>query len=112
MALIKGMTVQLYEKTLTGYDAFNAPLYAEEPIDIDNVLVTPVEAEDVISDQQLYGKTVVYELCIPKGDTHVWEDKKVGFWGNIYRTVGFTRRYIEENVPLEWNAKIRVERYG
>jgi len=60
----------------------------------------------------LYGKTVVYELCIPKGDTHVWEDKKVGFWGNIYRTVGFTRRYIEENVPLEWNAKIRVERYG
>lgn len=112
MALIKGVTVQLYEKTQTGTDDFNAPIYTEVPVDVENVLITPVEDEDVIRDLQLYGKKVIYELCIPKGDTHVWEDRKVGFWGCLYKTVGFSRQYIDANVPLEWNKKIRVERYG
>ena len=112
MALIKGITVTLYEKTLSGVDDFNAPVYTETPVQVENVLVTPVSAEDVINELQLYGKRAVYELSIPKGDTHEWEDRTVEFFGHKWRTFGFCREWIEENLPLSWNKKIKVERYG
>ena len=111
-SMIKGISVVLYQTTQTGVDAFNAPIYSEEPVTIDNVLVSPVSTEDIVSDLQMYGKHSVYELCIPKGDAHVWEDRKVSFFGGIWKTFGFSRQWIEENVPLDWNRKIRVERYG
>lgn len=112
MALIKGITVTLYEKTLSGVDGFNAPIYTETAVLVENVLITPVSSEDVINDLQLYGKRAVYELSIPKGDDHVWEDRNVEFFGHKWKTFGFCREWIEENVPLNWNKKIKVERYG
>lgn len=111
-SLIKGITVTLYEKIQTGTDDFNAPVYEEESVAVDNVLACPVSAEDIASDLQLYGKRAVYELCIPKGDTHNWEDKRVDFFGHSWRTFGFPKEYIEGMVPMDWNRKIRVERYG
>ena len=111
-SMIKGIPVTLYLTTKTGVDAFNAPVYSEEPVTVDNVLVTPVSAEDVISGVQLYGKHAVYELCIPKEDSHNWEDKTVEFFGQKWRTFGFQQQWIPENVPLSWNMKVKVERYG
>ena len=37
--MIHGITVRLYVKSQTGTDAFNAPVHAETPIDVPNVLV-------------------------------------------------------------------------
>ena len=37
--MIRGMTVVLYVRTQTGTDAFNAPIYAEHPVEVENVLV-------------------------------------------------------------------------
>lgn len=102
----------LYQPTQTGVDAFNAPVYSEKAVTIDNVLVTPVSTEDILSGIQLYGKHAVYELCIPKGDTHDWENKTVEFFGQKWRTIGFAAEYISANLPLDWNRKIKVERYG
>lgn len=110
--MIKGITVTLYERAQTGTDAFGAPVYTESPVTVENVLVTPMAETDVISDMQLYGKRSEYELSIPKGDTHVWEDRRVEFFGKSWRTFQFSREWIEANVPLRWNRKIRVERYG
>ena len=75
MAAIQGITVILYDRVKTGTDAFNAPVYAESPTGVKNVLVCPVSTEDIITDLQLYGKRAEYELCIPKGDTHIWENR-------------------------------------
>lgn len=111
-SVIKGITVNLYEPVQTGVDAFHAPVFEEVPVPVENVLVCPVSAEDVVSDVQMYGKRSEYELCIPKGDEHIWEDRKVEFFGQQWRTFGFPQRWIEENTPLDWNKKIRVERYG
>ena len=36
---IKGESVVLYEKTLTGYDAANRPVYTETPVTVENVLI-------------------------------------------------------------------------
>lgn len=111
MSLINGITVTLYERARTGVDGFNNPVYAETAVDVDNVLVYPTEDRDIVDAMQLYGKKAVYELCIPKGDEHKWEDCRVDFFGNSFRVFGTGKEYIEANVPLDWNKKYMVERY-
>lgn len=109
--MIKGITVTLYERTQTGVDALNAPVYTETPVNVANVLVTPSSAEDVVDDMQLYGRRSEYELSIPKGDTHEWTGNRVEFFGQAFRVFTPAREWIEENVPLAWNKKYKVERY-
>ena len=111
-SLIKGTSVVLYERVQDGEDAMKNPIYKEMPVVVENVLVCPVNDSDVISDLQLWGKRAEYELCIPKGDNHNWEDSKVEFFGKVWRTFGFPKDFIEELVPLDWCRKVRVERYG
>lgn len=111
-ALLKGIDVILYDKVQTGVDSLNAPIYTETPVIVKNVLVSPVGTSDVVSELQLSGKRAEYELSIPKGDTHTWEDRKVSFFGEDWHTFGFSTLLIEHLVPLDWNRKVRVERYG
>jgi len=110
--LINGVDVVLWAETQTGVDAFNAPVYSVEPITVSNVLVTPVNASEITDSTRLYGKQAVYELSIPKGDLHEWENKKISFFGEDWVTIGYCREWIESNVPLDWNKKIQVARYG
>lgn len=109
--MIKGITVTLWERTQTGTDAFNAPVYTETPVQVKNVLVAPSSDKDVIDALQLYGKHAVYELSLPKGDAHNWSDCRVDFFGQSWRVFGAGREWIEEKVPLFWNRKVMVERY-
>ena len=78
---IRGITVQLYVRTQTGTDAFNRPVYTETAVDVDNVLVAPATSEEVTQTLDLTGKRAVYNLAIPKGDTHDWEGCRVNFFG-------------------------------
>ena len=112
MALIKGITVTLYDKVEAGVDSFNKTIWTETPVEVENVLVTPTSATDITTETSLYGKASVYQLCIPKGDSHTWEDRVVEFFGAKWHTFGYSQYWIEENVPLEWNRKISVEKYG
>jgi hypothetical protein len=66
----------------------------------------------VISELSLNGKKALYQLAIPKGDTHQWEDAEVEFFGERWKTVGYPTMGIEEMIPLDWNKKVLVERYG
>jgi hypothetical protein len=36
----------------------------------------------------------------------------VDFFGHSWRVIGFGTEGIEANIPLSWNKKIMVERYG
>ena len=111
MSRIKGITVILYEKTITGYDRIGSPIMEETPVQVENVLVTPTSSEDLVTDQNLYGKKSVYTLAIPKGDAHDWRNKKVEFFGQQFRTFDTPILGIEDMIPLDWNAKVKVERY-
>lgn len=108
---MKGITVILYEETKTGTDPFGAPIFAETPVEVDNVLVAPTSSDDQISDQNLYGKKSVYTLAIPKGDIHDWRNRKVEFFGQAFRTFDDPIKGIDELIPLDWNTKVKVERY-
>ena len=41
-----GITVTLYERTEIGRDGFNAPIYDETPLEIENVLSGPAGTSD------------------------------------------------------------------
>lgn len=108
--MIKGITVTLYERTQTGTDELGEPVFTETPVSVPGILVTPTTNDSIVTDLQLYGKRSVYELCIPKGDTHTWEDVRVSFFGQTFRTFGTVIQWIDANVPLKWNKKVKVER--
>lgn len=106
-----GITVTLYEVVQTGEDAFNQAIYKETPVEVDNVLVTPSSASEILDTVNLYGKKAVYTLAIPKGDTHDWEDRRVDFFGKSWRVFGIPSEGIDDLIPLDWNKKVTVERY-
>ncbi|WP_434779956.1 hypothetical protein [Enterococcus thailandicus] len=112
MAKIKGITIILVDKVKTGTDPFGNPIYEDGDIEVENVLVSPTSSDDIVNQMTLTGKKAVYTLGIPKGDTHDWEDKEVKFFGERWRTFGFPTEGIEDLIPLDWNKKVMVERYG
>lgn len=111
---IRGTTIQILNKKKTGTDWANRPIYEDTAENVNDVLVGEPSTEDIAQALDLYGKRVQYTLAIPKGDTHDWTDVKVILpepFAGTYRTFGFTTAGIEENIPLRWNKKVRVERY-
>lgn len=108
---IRGITVILVVKTEIGKDPLGHPIYEDNEIQVDNVLVSPATAEDTATVQNLTGKKAVYTLGIPKSDANNWEDSEVKFFGQTWRTVGPVIEGISENIPLSWHRKVMVERY-
>ena len=109
--MITGTTIQLIRKTQSGTDEFNAPVYTETSVDVDNVLVAqpmPTEINDTLN---LYGKRLAYTLGIPKGDTNVWKEQDVIIFGDRYHVFTEVTRGIEANVPGPWHHIYGVERY-
>lgn len=113
-SVLKGITVNLITKTQTGTDAFNRPIVQEVTAPVNNVLVAPLSqtGEEILSELSLNGKKAKYQLAIPKGDTHNWEDAEVEFFGERWQTLGFSTIGIEDMIPLDWNRKVLVQRVG
>jgi len=112
MEMIKGIDIVILSKTKVGEDPFKRPIYETKEEVVKNVIVVPASSDDLATSQDLYGKKAVYTLGIPKGDTHTWIDTIVKFFGAEWETIGFPQEGIEENIPLNWNKKVMVERYG
>lgn len=111
MAKIKGIAVTLINKIETSKDPFGKPIYEDTEILVDNVLVSPTLSDDIVNQLNLTGKKAVYTLAIPKGDTHIWEDQEVRFFGERWRVFGIPLQGIDHLIPLDWNKKVTVERY-
>lgn len=114
MAYLKGITVKISVKVPIGRDAFNREIFEDAMEDVENVLVAPLSQSsgEILNELSMNGKKVRYQLAIPKGDTHSWEDTTVEFFGEKWKTIGFSTIGIEELIPLDWNRKVVVERYG
>lgn len=109
--MLKGITITLFAKTQTGTDPLNRPIYDETPIEVENVLIMPTTFDEQIQDLNLNGAKVLYTLAIPKGDTNDWQDKKVSFFGQSFKTVGIPVQTIDDMTPTAWNKKVKVARY-
>lgn len=109
--MIHGITVELITQTQSGTDDFGNAVYLQTSESVDDVLVSPSTADDIIDSTNLYGKKAIYTIGVPKGDTHKWEDNYVVFFGHKWHIFSFAREGIVENIPLRWNAKYYCERY-
>lgn len=103
-----GVSVVLHVRTRSGTDALNDPVFTDSTVTVANVLIGQPTTEEITSSIDLYGKKTEYMLGIPKGDTHVWEDTVVEFFGESWRTFGGVIQGIEANVPTPWHKKVRV----
>lgn len=111
MAKLKGITVTLVDAVEVGRDPFNNPIYEEQEIEVEDVLVAPTSSDDVVNEMSLSGRKAVYTLAIPKGDTHDWEEKEVLFFGKRWKAFGIPLEGMDHLIPLRWNKKVMVERY-
>lgn len=109
--MIRGISVTLTERTQTGVNEINEPVYEETEVTVDNVLVGSPKTDEIADALKLYGKELAYTLYLPKGDSHNWENATVTFFGRTFRTFGLPMELIEENIPeaVLWNARVRVE---
>jgi len=87
-------------------------VFEEKPEAVHNVLIGEPTAEELVNELQLYGKRLAYTLALPKGDAHDWHDVTVEFFGQRFRTYGDVTEGIDAMIPLQWNKKVKVERYG
>lgn len=112
--MLKGIPVDLITRSEIGKDAFNRPITTETRVTVQNVLVAPLgqTGEEILNEMSLNGKKARYQLAIPKGDTHVWEDAEVEFFGERWEVTGYSTIGIEDMIPLDWNRKVVVERNG
>lgn len=109
---MRGTSVILHRRTKVGTDALNHPIYSETLETVDNVLIAPVSADEVLETYNLTGRKAVYQLGIPKGDEHDWmAGSKVTFFGEDWRIIEIPQEGLEYLIPLSWNKKVRVERY-
>lgn len=106
---MKGITIQLYERTQTGTDPFGRPIYSEVATNVENVLVAPLSDDEILSELNLTGRRARYQLGIPKGDAHEWTNRRVVFFGEVWRVIGHPIEGIDTLIPLEWNKKVKVE---
>jgi len=111
MPKIKGTTIVLYEKNKTGENDIGEPIYSEQQVEVEDVLVAPVTSDDLVNNLALHGKKITYQLAIPKGDTHNWKDAKVSVLGQDFTVYTDPIEGIEENIPLSWNKKVYLEKY-
>lgn len=113
--MIKGITITLHSASSTATDAFNRPIITSTDVSVPNVLVGEPSTDDITNALSLYGKKAVYKLAIPKGDANNWEGCKVTLpapFAGVYQVIGCETAGIEENIPLKWNKKVLIERYG
>lgn len=109
--MIRGTKVTLYQKTRIGIDPFHKPIYTEKAVTVPNILVYPATAEDIVHELSLSGKHLEYYLCVPKGDDHAWEDRRVTFLDETWQIFGLPEEWIPDNVPGKWNRRYKCERY-
>lgn len=111
---IQGIEIKVMQKTITGYDWANQPIYSLEWATVENVLVGEPTTDDITQALDLFGKRIAYVLAIPKGDTHEWENTRVMLpepFEGVYFTVGVPMAGIEANIPLKWNKKVKIAAY-
>ncbi len=93
--LIRGTDVTLWENG--------------KPETVRNILIGEPSSQDMTEFTNENG-LITYILAIPKGDNHVWVDRKISFFGENFHTIGYPLKGIEENMPLAWNKKVKVQR--
>lgn len=111
--MIKGIKILLAVSNGETINDFGETLKSCYYVPVDNVLVGQPDSTDIVSSTELTGIKTEYVLGIPKGDRHEWKNTTVILpepFAGTYQTIGDPVAGIEENIPLSWNKKVRIQR--
>ena len=108
--MIQGIDVVLHQRVQDGTDPLGNPIYVITDTTVHNVLVAPSTVDDLIDKSRLEGTKELYTVGVPKGDTNVWLENTVTFFGKTFHCYA-EKEGIEANIPLAWNKTVYVERY-
>lgn len=111
MVFEQGQTITLIERVQTGTDGFNQPIFDEIETEVANVLYSTSLTDDIITNTNLVGKKDVHIIAIPKGDTHLWENRDILIEGKRYHIFTPAKKGIDSLVPSPWNAQYLCESY-
>lgn len=82
-----------------------------------NCLVGEPYTNDIISNSNKIGYKVGYTVALPKIYTEITNDNFINAqvvlqppFEGIYRVIGEPTAGIEENIPLQWNKKLKIEK--
>lgn len=106
--MLTGETVVVTNRTETGRDEFNNPVFTDVEEPVDNVLVAPGAAADVVDTVRPEGAEVNYTLYFPKTFTAKLECEKVQVRGEWLDVIGHPDRYSDDVCPTDWNMVVTV----
>lgn len=79
MGKLKGITVTLVDKTISGKDPFGNPIKVDFDIKIENVLVAPATTEDITNQLSLTGKKLNISWQFQKEISMIGRIKRFAF---------------------------------
>lgn len=105
-----GETVTVVGRRETGRDSFNEPIFVEDEVVVDNVLVAPKFSQDLAGALRVEGDLSALELHFPKSFTGSLRGKLVRVRGVTYRVEGDPSGYTVVNTPLAWWIPVKAVR--
>ena len=108
---MKGTTITITRKGISGYDRFGNATYAEMEETVDNVLVAPGSTSELEASRP-EGVDVAYSLHFPKTFSGDLEGCLIALpapWGGTYRVIGKPGQYMDVNTPTRWHLPVEVE---
>ena len=108
----QGEVILVKELRLGEKDSFGNQIRKySDVVTVDDVLISPADANDSIDEGEPYGADIVYKLYIPKGVNIKWRDAIVSIHDEKFQVVGDPRPYPSRIVPTGRNLVVKVVRY-
>ena len=101
--MIRGTSVTLTKRTMTGRDDMGEPVFATSTTTVDNVLWHEASTDEMDQSNRMFGVTCDLSLDFPKSFTDSLEGCTVPVCGDDYRILGDPKGYMPENTPTPWN---------
>ena len=108
--MIKGETVTVTRRTVTGRDGMGEPVFAETSTDVGNVLWHEATTDEMDESNRMFGVTCELSLDFPKTFTDSLEGCSVNVRGTEYRILGDPKGYMPDNCPTPWNRSAKAVR--
>ena len=108
-------SVGLYVKQQSGTDEFGRPVYTETLETVPGCVVGTFAqanaAQDISNEMNLSGHRIVWQIFIPKGDTHTWENADVCIRGQRFRVTGVPVQAFVDMPHIPCDKLVSVEAY-
>jgi hypothetical protein len=108
---VEGEAVVVHRRTQSGTNSHNQPIYTTETEIVENVLVAPGAAADVVENARPDGTTIAWTLYFPKAFAGSLRGARISVRGETPAPViGDPKPYPDEATPTDWNMPVTLER--